>query len=105
MGAKCKRRIKQGKLELRIAGEPRFPMQATLRRRLRIMCGVGILILLCLLLLAASQEICWVGSTDLTVEFVVTYAETGEPVRDVDISILSFGGLNGDGHRMSDAGV
>lgn len=42
----------------------------------------------------------WVGDTNLTVEFVVTDAETGEPVKGADLSILSEGGFNEDGRRL-----
>jgi hypothetical protein len=37
--------------------------------------------------------ICWVGGTDLEVEFVVTDAATGEPVEAAEIAIVSEGGL------------
>jgi hypothetical protein len=39
--------------------------------------------------------------TDLTVEFVVTDAATGEPIQGAELLILSYGGLNDDGHRLA----
>jgi hypothetical protein len=49
--------------------------------------------LLVLLVLAASQKIHWVGSTDLAVEFVVTDAATGEPIPGAAVEIHSEGGF------------
>src|SRR6266487_4248331 len=71
-------------------------------RLLQVLCVIGILVVLTLLYLVVAMETHWVGRTDLTVEFVVTDAETGEPIRGADISIQSYGGLNADGHRLQE---
>jgi hypothetical protein len=39
------------------------------------------------------QKMRWVGNTDLEVEFVVTAAETGQPIPGARIDIISEGGL------------
>src|SRR5262249_39986542 len=40
----------------------------------------------------------WVGSADLTIEFLVTDAETGEPIQNADILIHSEGGFYEERH-------
>jgi hypothetical protein len=39
------------------------------------------------------QRICWVGHTDLEIQFVVTEAGTGEPVEAAEIAVFSEGGF------------
>ena len=80
-------------------------MKNHVRRRLRIACVAGILCLLALIFLAAVQEVHWVGRTDLTVEFVVTDEETGQPIRNAEIAIVSWGGFYEDGRRMESSGI
>ena len=72
---------------------------------LLIVCGVGILSLLAVVLNALWPTLHWVGGTDLSVVFVVTDDETGQPLQGADISIVSCGGFNADGYRMEAAGV
>jgi hypothetical protein len=64
---------------------------------LRACCVVGIVLLLGAVLLPSIQTVRWVGSTDLTVEFVVTDAETGEPIPGAEISIQPEVGVDRSG--------
>lgn len=68
-------------------------MRNSVRRRLRLLCVVGIATVLMLLLFGASQGIYWVGQTDLTVEFVITDADTGKPIEGAGITVHSYGGF------------
>jgi hypothetical protein len=52
-----------------------------------------ILVILALLALSSVQRVHWVGSTDLTVEFAVKNATTGESVPRAVIEIHSEGGF------------
>ena len=63
-------------------------MEATsipLRRRVNL--------ILLLVALDKMQTVYWVGSADLTIEFLVTDADTGEPIKDAEILIRSEGGF------------
>lgn len=78
-------------------------MRKQTRHRLQIVCGLGILFLLAFVLLIGLTELKWVGSTNLTIEFIVTDAETGEPVKDANLAILSYGGFYEDGRRLQNS--
>ena len=62
-------------------------MKKQTRHGLRILCGLGILLVLAMVLLPVVQDVAWVGSTDLTVEFTVTDADTGLPVEGAAIFV------------------
>ena len=38
-------------------------------------------------------RVCWVGYTDLEIEFIVTEADTRQPIRGAEITVLSEGGF------------
>jgi hypothetical protein len=60
------------------------------------------LILFCvgLLLLPVVPRVDWVGRTDLEIEFVVSDAETGEPIPGATIQVHSEGGLYAERQRQ-----
>src|SRR6516162_6402728 len=63
-------------------------------RALKIAVGFAILVAVVGLVLPPFfQTIHWVGFTDLLIEFVVSDAETGEPIPDAIIKMHSEGGL------------
>ena len=51
-----------------------------------------------------GARLLWDGRTDLTVDFVVTDAATGQPIEGAEIAIVSSGGLNADGYRLQETG-
>jgi hypothetical protein len=57
------------------------------RKPWRIGLIAGVVIALGVLIYDRCPVIVWVGSTDLTIEFVVTDADTGQPVEDADVLI------------------
>lgn len=70
------------------------------RTKLRALCAVGIVLVLLLMALALSVGIRWVGTTDLAVEFFVTDARTGAPIRGAELAVVNYGGFDEDGRRM-----
>jgi hypothetical protein len=82
-------------------------------RSLPLFCVVGLLSLLTvtpLPYLRNLQPTHWVGSTDLTIEFVVTDVQTGAPIRGATVSLFSGAGSReevpsarreGFGHQVS----
>ncbi len=63
---------------------------------MRVLLLILLLVGLALWFLNNIQRLHWVGYTDLTVEFVVTDAETGQPIEGADLSIHSEGGFYED---------
>jgi len=39
------------------------------------------------------QRVCWVGATDLEIEFMVIETDTGQPIERADIAVVSEGGF------------
>jgi hypothetical protein len=63
------------------------------RKPLQWIVGTLIVILALMIFLPFVQRIHWVGSTDLTVEFIVADAETGQRIVGATIKIQSEGGF------------
>ncbi|AWM38594.1 hypothetical protein GobsT_32280 [Gemmata obscuriglobus] len=57
------------------------------------------------LLLVETSRLMWVGSTDLTVEFVITDADTGQPLNGAEIVVTSRGGFYEGDNRLRAKGV
>ncbi len=65
-------------------------------RRILIVAGLCALVVF----LIDAPTVLWVGRTDLTVEFVVTDAATGQPIEGADVSIHSYGGFYAERGEM-----
>src|SRR6202021_3787753 len=66
------------------------------RKPLQWIVGTLIVILALIIFLPLVQKVHWVGSTDLTVKFVITDAESGKRIQGATIKIQSEGGFYKD---------
>ena len=72
-----------------------------MRKFVRYSLIVGVVIALLVLLYDAMGVIRWIGSTELTIEFVVTDAQTGQPLPGAEVYLEAESGWDFEGNERS----